>query len=283
MKKITLLLVLAFGISGSLTAQNLLLNASGEETDTNGTIPHWTPTIGGTWLNSIYTGTYPEVGTPTAGVRFFYPAYSYANVDGQSTSEIGQIVDIASDATIVDSGNMNYYFEGYTISFDQQPADISNFIIEFLDASDVVLQTNQFGPFSFTANWHHVVQTINAPANARKVHVKMRSVLINGSSCDGLYEDLYFARTPLLGTEKNSKSAFKVYPNPVQEKLYINSALAENQNIQLLDVAGKIVKSFENKNAETQLELPMDDVPNGLYFLKINGNGYSETRKIIKN
>ncbi|MCY7409674.1 MAG: T9SS type A sorting domain-containing protein [Chitinophagales bacterium] len=77
-----------------------------------------------------------------------------------------------------------------------------------------------------------------------------------------------------------------VYPNPVITSSNILFNLQQNSNvtIDLLDLSGRKIKSLCNQNFETgdhQVELKRDQLPSGIYFLKIKMNSQSSIIKII--
>ncbi len=273
MKHALLLFIGLLYFSGN--AQNLLVNGSAELVE-NSQIVGWTPTVGGNWLVSEYT-VYPQIETATAGTQFFYPGYNYANVNGEQTCELSQIIDLFDDAATIDAGSQAYYFDGYTISFDQSPADQSNIFVDFLDASDAVLATNHFGPFAQTQTWLHLSETVIPPVNARKARVRLRSILINGSSLDGLYEDLYFGRNS-LATQDLNRSSFVVYPNPTQNIVNIASDFPIDI-VSISDMTGKIVLSGKPQNTA----IDVSRLSSGMYLMTIESNGKRIQRKILKN
>ena len=72
---------------------------------------------------------------------------------------------------------------------------------------------------------------------------------------------------------------WNIYPNPVENILYI-TGLEGSYIIKIVDAVGQIVTSI--KGTSTELELDMSGKPAGLYLLKIESQGRSVTRKLIK-
>jgi PKD repeat protein len=71
---------------------------------------------------------------------------------------------------------------------------------------------------------------------------------------------------------------FEVYPNPVQEMLYINCENCLNQSIQIKDQIGRTLSSFVWKNENTSIEVK--DWPAGNYIIQMidrSGKVYSKT------
>jgi len=72
-----------------------------------------------------------------------------------------------------------------------------------------------------------------------------------------------------------------VAPNPVSDKLKINSASGKISTIQLWSVNGKLFDTYNLNNQ--QFELDMSNFENGLYLLQIQTDTESFVKKIIKN
>jgi hypothetical protein len=68
-----------------------------------------------------------------------------------------------------------------------------------------------------------------------------------------------------LPAEKNQ---VKVFPNPVQDKLYIRFADKQPRNIRLFNISGKELPLRVKTLYAQQIVLDMKDLPKGIYFLK---------------
>ena len=64
----------------------------------------------------------------------------------------------------------------------------------------------------------------------------------------------------------------KVYPNPAQDKIYIEG---EFENAMLYDIRGSIIKST------SEHEIELSEINNGMYLLKIIAHGKIETKKLL--
>ena len=89
----------------------------------------------------------------------------------------------------------------------------------------------------------------------------------------------------VLGIDNHSINLeLTVYPNPTANFLTLNVGNAElsTLNFQLYDISGKLI---ENRKIISSSEtIAMENLPNGIYFLKItNNNNEVKTFKIIKN
>jgi len=112
-----------------------------------------------------------------------------------------------------------------------------------------------------------------------------QNVFLSGNNANGGNQEWIFevvGNVSSFRATQTSTNDIKVYPNPT--KSYINVDLEENnnaQNILILNVIGKIIKSVPSIENTTTIDL--SDLSNGMYFVKIDGKKQSEIIKIIKN
>jgi hypothetical protein len=78
--------------------------------------------------------------------------------------------------------------------------------------------------------------------------------------------------------ENNKSANISIYPNPVKESLFFNSGINAPMPLEIADILGKIVlrKDMEKQNSVVEIDVNM--IPAGLYFLKL-GN---EIKKFVK-
>jgi len=90
---------------------------------------------------------------------------------------------------------------------------------------------------------------------------------------------------PILGNTSFNleKLNFKIYPNPVNEMIIIQSSemITENLKADLIDEQGRIVRSKEFLQGSTICYFETDTIYNGIYFLKIAFNNNIKTYKVI--
>ncbi|MGM5470622.1 T9SS type A sorting domain-containing protein [Flavobacteriaceae bacterium LMO-SS05] len=81
-----------------------------------------------------------------------------------------------------------------------------------------------------------------------------------------------------LSTSDKLFNAFKIYPNPVSNYINIQSKTVKISSVELYSVLGKIVLS---QKEVTNDRLDISNISNGIYFMKINAEGSSTTKKIV--
>ena len=81
---------------------------------------------------------------------------------------------------------------------------------------------------------------------------------------------------------QNENTKLKVYPNPVSNLLYVEiPSQYDTANVKLYDILGK--KVLEKTVYSTQKKINVSNLSKGVYLAKIEANGLSITKKIIKN
>ncbi|HBK82471.1 MAG TPA: T9SS C-terminal target domain-containing protein [Flavobacterium sp.] len=82
-----------------------------------------------------------------------------------------------------------------------------------------------------------------------------------------------------IGTEANTTiEGLSIYPNPVNNgKLFVNSKLSLEKEIQIFDVLGKKVFEIITNNKEINIS----NVMPGVYIIRIREKEASATRKLI--
>ncbi len=94
--------------------------------------------------------------------------------------------------------------------------------------------------------------------------------------------DSDFEYSSVIVVNVENEISFKIYPNPIQERLTIQGDLLLNSQIQLINDSGQII--YHSANVNQQIELDLSDYPNGIYFIRIVNEGKTLlTKKVVKN
>lgn len=90
-----------------------------------------------------------------------------------------------------------------------------------------------------------------------------------------------FVVTPPMLTAVNSSelnAALKVYPNPSNDELWVESNLANRSTIKLYDLSDHLLKTWEMNTGKAKLDVR--DVSTGIYLLQIETNEGRSTQRI---
>ncbi len=79
-----------------------------------------------------------------------------------------------------------------------------------------------------------------------------------------------------------SNQDYRIYPNPSIDLINIELNNSENVTISIIDPIGQVI--FKKHIGKKQIErINISDFSKGMYFIKIEGQTYSNIEKIIKN
>lgn len=85
-----------------------------------------------------------------------------------------------------------------------------------------------------------------------------------------------------VGLEEGSVSKFKMFPNPASNKVTIEGLDKETvENVSLTNAEGKIIRTY-NMIDGASMEINMEGLNHGLYFVTINHGKGTEVLKLIK-
>jgi hypothetical protein len=86
------------------------------------------------------------------------------------------------------------------------------------------------------------------------------------------------------GIFENTGITCEVYPNPSQGNFTLTmSSWPEKLQISVIDIKGQIIRMFEpgKQLNGSAFGINLTDLPKGVYFLKLNGDGLFEMKKIV--
>ena len=105
------------------------------------------------------------------------------------------------------------------------------------------------------------------------------NILTENSTLSGTYyvDNLVITKLAGVGINENSENDVTVYPNPASD--FINVSNAENAQITLFDIRGKVMAEIESATAEQVIDI--NKLANGTYFLRIKDGNSVTTKKVV--
>lgn len=82
-----------------------------------------------------------------------------------------------------------------------------------------------------------------------------------------------------VGVENDNMSFFELYPNPANDVITINPKTDKKLSLKIVDITGKLVKSFAIEN---KTNIKIEDLESGIYFLNLQSDKENQTVKFIK-
>ncbi len=74
-----------------------------------------------------------------------------------------------------------------------------------------------------------------------------------------------------------------LYPNPVSTQANIQFVANTYQSISLTEISGKVLQRLSLNKTETEKAIMINHLPNGIYLLKLTGQGKNTILKMLKN
>lgn len=80
-----------------------------------------------------------------------------------------------------------------------------------------------------------------------------------------------------------TSNSIKIFPNPAGSEFNISQNLTAHGTVELFDVSGKKLRDLFNGNFQTAktINIKTEGMPAGVYFLRINSEGQSVTKKLV--
>lgn len=124
--------------------------------------------------------------------------------------------------------------------------------------------------------WLKYEVAVTSPAEAGYFYLLVRT-LPNSVT---YWDEFVFEEDITSGNTENKNPGIKTHPNPATNYLTISN-LYNIQQIDIQSITGSIVWSEKFRN-ETEVTIPVSQLPDGIYLLRINTKGEIYVRKFIK-
>lgn len=110
------------------------------------------------------------------------------------------------------------------------------------------------------------------------VVIYIKSPLAVDSSTEVFFDNIELYETASLSVDKPSTFTLKLYPNPANNYVIVESDNSEILEISIFDTLGKnVIPNSVLKNSR----LDVSSLNRGVYFMRINANSTQVTKKII--
>jgi len=93
-------------------------------------------------------------------------------------------------------------------------------------------------------------------------------------------EKSFYYRSIITQTPEMELNNFLVYPNPVKNTLFIKNQNSKNISCTIVSNSGQQLMQFDIKGSDARIS--MEKLPKGVYFLQINSESGTITKKVIK-
>jgi hypothetical protein len=233
------------------------------------TTPNATPVAGDWEIGYFGPGTLVQNGN--SSVVSVTPVASAAN-----NWMFSRGINLTSGSTVT----ITYYVSNY----QSGTTNTGSYQLTVGNAQSVAAQTTVVGSETGLNTAAFTLKTFNyTPPSTGVYYFGFRNT--SGANAAGTHALIVdnFTVTEVLSTSDFVASKLSVYPNPVNNIVNItnNSGLQINKAV-ITDINGRTVKSL-NVNGVSELQINVSDLNTGVYFMNIETNEGSATKKIIKN
>ncbi|MBN4061813.1 PKD domain-containing protein [Bacteroidales bacterium AH-315-I05] len=184
---------------------------------------------------------------------------NYVTVDGNACIPI-PIANFTVDSQIVCLGTVNF-----TDLSQNNPVSWS------WDFGDGNTSTQQNPTHTYQNNGVYTVTLIATNAGGSDTEVKTNYITVDNVLCiTGIFE-----------SSKDNESLIVIYPNPNSGKFEVRSLKFEVTKIAVYNLLGEVVYQLSIQHPESSIEIDLSGNPKGVYFLNIQSESDSVSRKII--
>ncbi|SDE66042.1 T9SS type A sorting domain-containing protein [Ulvibacter litoralis] len=116
-------------------------------------------------------------------------------------------------------------------------------------------------------------------ANPQTIYAR----LTNSNNQSYALTDFEIEADGVLGVDANVFSDMSIFPNPTSERITIQSQfLASESNVSIYTLQGRQVFSEILQPENGKITIPVSEISSGIYLLKLTSEGYSITKKLLK-
>ncbi|WP_415325033.1 T9SS type A sorting domain-containing protein [Chryseobacterium sp. MMS23-Vi53] len=271
MKKQLLLLLLASGMAG---AQVFSENFNGGSLPTGWTVNN--PDTTYNWAVGSQSGfaTFPS------GAAFFDDddaGPTGVNTNARLISPVINLVGVSSPKLSFKYANMIYDLNS---SITVEAFNGTSWVQVFTTSGDSGQWGIDFNTFMYVVESYDDATNIDLTPYIN-ANFQLRFIYNDAGdySYGAVIDDLVITSSNVLATSDVSlENKLQVYPNPVKDNLYIKSDLRSNAKVSVIDMSGKLVKTFTGKSDSYNLS----DLPKGAYMILIDEGKETIRKKIIK-
>ena len=170
-----------------------------------------------------------------------------------------------------------YHVNFYAIQDQGLWADTGSVILNFYQNSTIVFSTPEL---FFGGAWTLFTATFTALSTTDTIGFQVAPGTTSTSGSVGV-DAVSFSSTE-NAQDLLDETEVKIYPNPFENQVAVSVQNKNEKSISIQNVLGETVYSVNEINFSIPLSIEMNEIPSGIYFLTLNGEGGVVTKKIVK-
>lgn len=242
--------------------------------------------------NGIYSVKLVATGC-TAGSKDSTLKTGYINVNTSNpcvySMPAGSTTYSVCAGTLFDDGGQNANYDDNTsrqITIVGNPGDIIKLTFVSFDMEAGYDYLRVYKGYSTSGNLIGSYTGSNLPGNGQAISTGTNVITIAQITDQFVNEagyEMHWSCTSVasvgIETSKDQQESI-IYPNPTNSNITISNLKGVNV-IEIVNALGQIQQSVNVKD-QSSVEMPLQSLANGLYFVKLYSDNYSVTKKVIK-
>ena len=104
----------------------------------------------------------------------------------------------------------------------------------------------------------------------------------NNTGCESALSDTVWFAVIGLGNIENSNIQTKLYPNPTNNKSYLEiEGLTSEADVLVYDIVGRVIQTYKINQGTKELEIDLSGYTKGVYSIRIVNESINQTKKLI--
>lgn len=201
--------------------------------------------------------------------------YMYLEVSGSPvcSNKSAYLVTPCIDLTNANNPSLSFAYNMNGVSMGALMVDVY---------SNGTWTTNVMSPLVGDKGTSWIVQTVSLNTFVGNViNVRFRGVTGNNWESDMAIDDISIKQT--VGMNENVFGNISIYPNPAQDNLIIDGIINnEGIDLSITDITGKAIVNYSSTSNNNQRLINISELSSGVYFIKLNKEGATQTLKFVK-
>ena len=201
---------------------------------------------------------------------------------GTDTAFNVAVVDTLSEKLDISTFSAGVSSYPYVLEVDGQGKPVLHFIFYNINLPDSTTdEANSHGFVKFKVTPNNSLPNSTVIENTAEIYFDYNMSVITNTTFVTISDTVLYGN-PLVIQNTINENNFTIYPNPTKDKLTILTTKHTMNSLSILNITGQLVKSIKLNGQTNKYILNIEDLPVGLYLLKITGDNGAKVTKFIK-
>jgi len=211
------------------------------------------------------------------------PAHTFLWSNGDTLEDVSGLAPGAYTVTVTDGIGCDLTATGTVVAATPITVTVDTIFDEIMAVQGGVNITATGGTGTLAYNWSTGATTANVTGLVAGTYSVTVTDLATG--CETVMGNIVVVyKIPDFVENITALNAFKLYPNPTQNRVWVDLSLAETTSVQLdiLTVTGQVIHSYTpREDLEQNYEIDMSQFPSGVYLARFVIGSEVMTTKVV--